>query len=142
VRHLRLILICGMTALLLALLLSACSNSRSTYEAAYNDGYNAGKTDGFDNGYEAGRDAEKDNEPSGTVIENYYEIEDMSTDDIIEYLYDNSDLGQDEYGMFVYGFIKGYNNAINGVWDEETKEYIIDWDYDGLEEEYGDQFEY
>lgn len=130
-----------------AVLLSSCDNGYDAgYKAGHDEGYQQGISEGHDKGYEEGYDSAQYAVPQGDIIENYYAIEDMDTGEIINFLEDRTGqkiyTDQEPYGIYVFGFLHGYSNAKNGIWDDETKEYINGWDYDILKDDYGADFAY
>lgn len=81
----------------------------------------------YDKGYKDGQDAEK---LEGATYHDspYYEIEDMSDDDIIEYLEERFDdtvwAGQDACNFAVYAFQQGYISHKKGIWNEVIEELL------------------
>ena len=85
--------------------------------------------DEYERGYQDGSHETSVGFSSG----DYFQIDDMSTDEIIEYLQDRVDdkiwLGQDAYSFAVYTFQQGYAAHKNGRWDEVTKELMTGYEF-------------
>lgn len=120
---------------LLVIVFILCGCNMLTPEEAYQKG--------FEEGYNSGHsDAMMDFE-GVDVYKEYNEIDCMDIDEILTYLEERDQKywsNEEVYNIFVYGFLRGYKNCQNGIWDEMTQEFLYVYDFEVLQKKYEDIF--